>query len=195
MLALVLVGGDFVVGVVVLTGYSHTGGIMDFLSAIFEWFVVTNASIGFYFHIQATRLRMLLVRYLRMRQELSTARSVSINTDPMARTTYILFINGSYLTLLALLEVSGTIEVANGLPNPELFFGLFGAYALMRTRSEYWHVSFFVLNKCKIFRSWWYTNSPRSLNSSIWVKNLQAKRAVLDSTEKLLLQRWMRFCL
>ena len=44
-------------------------------------------------------------------------------------------------------------------------------------------------------RNWWYTYPPRSLNSSIWVKSLRAKRAVLDSTEKVLVQRWKHFCL
>ena len=34
-------------------------------------------------------------------------------------------------------------------------------------------------------RNWWYTYPPRSLNCSIWVKSLRAKRAVFGSTEKV----------
>ena len=37
-----------------------------------------------------------------------------------------------------------------------------------------------VLYLSAFIRNWWYTYPPRSLNSSIWVKSLRAKRAVLE---------------
>ena len=35
-----------------------------------------------------------------------------------------------------------------------------------------------------IFRNWWCTYPPGSLNSSIWVKNLRARRTVLEKNKK-----------
>ena len=43
-----------------------------------------------------------------------------------------------------------------------------------------------ILIKRLVIRNWWYTYTPRSLNCSIWVKSLRAKRAVLEKKLEVL---------
>ena len=42
----------------------------------------------------------------------------------------------------------------------------------------------FLKTRNMIIRNWWWTYPPRSLDCSIWVKSLRAKRAVLEENSK-----------
>ena len=116
---------------------------MGTVGGLLFFFTLLNLFIGIYFLVQAIYLKKYLDRYLRMRLELSTAGTGTGFTvmDPIKRTTSILFINGAYLILCTLLKFWGFYELRLGVPSPERFLILWGAYLLLRSRSEYWHVS------------------------------------------------------
>ena len=132
VLSLLLVGGDFAAGVIVICSLDKSSAMGSSLTVggLLFFFSFSNLFIGIYFLVQAIYLKKYLDRYLRMRLELSTAGTGTGFTvmDPIKRTTSILFINGAYLILCTLLKFWEFYELRLGVPSPERILILGGAY-------------------------------------------------------------------
>ena len=95
--AIVFVGGDFAVGIMVMSGYLHVVGIGYFMIVLSIYLTAISALIGSYFFIQAVQLGIHLARYLRMRDYaagIAIDRNGVTQIDSVLRAIYLLAVNG-----------------------------------------------------------------------------------------------------